>query len=392
MPVIAKSGKVIGGLFLGCQAADVFTEEHERLVVGIAGQVAIALDNCKLYEEVKVLNSKKDEFLSIASHELKTPLTSIKAFNQLMLRNKDPEKQAVFVEKSADHISRLEKLINDLLDVSRINAGKMEYNMETFNLGQMLKDSIESVRHIAAQHEIILQNEVDVDYTGDRLRLEQVVNNFLTNAIKYSPSGKKVIVNTQLTDENLIVSVQDFGIGISQEHLDKLFERYYRVDNTAMRFEGLGLGLFISSEILRRHRGDFWIESEPGKGSTFFFRLPYIADESSKQVVRTENVYKDHTITIKYDSDGNKLDASWKGFQNLESVKQGCLNILESLKKNNCDKLLNDNTNVLGTWSEAVEWVGQELFPMLERAGLKYLPGLSQPVPSANYPQKRPFI
>lgn len=274
VPVASKSGKVIGGLFLGHNKADMFTAEHENLVLSISSQAALALDNAQLYEEVKMLNIKKDEFLSIASHELKTPLTSIKAFNQLMRRTGDPEKLTAFVEKSAEHILKLEKLVNDLLDVTKINAGKLQYNMQTFNFRQMLADSIESVQPTTTSHEIILKTAIDVAYTGDRLRLEQVLNNFLTNAVKYSPNGQKVIVDAVLEGASIVVSVQDFGIGISQDHLNRLFERFYRVDNTAMRFDGLGLGLFISSEILKRHLGDFWIDSELGKGSTFYFKLP----------------------------------------------------------------------------------------------------------------------
>jgi PAS domain S-box-containing protein len=129
---------------------------------------------------------RKDEFLSIASHELKTPLTSIKAFNQLMKRAKEPQRFEGFIDKSAEHIYRLERLINDLLDVTRINAGKMSYNMEPFSFGQMLRDSIESMQ-FAVEHEIILENVAELTYTGDHFRLEQVMNNFLTNAVKYSP-------------------------------------------------------------------------------------------------------------------------------------------------------------------------------------------------------------
>ena len=217
---------------------------------------------------------RKDEFLSIASHELKTPLTSIKAFNQLMQRAGDANKVNSFVKKSADHILRLERLISDLLDVTKINAGKMNYNMEPFNFKQMLEESIEVVQHMNPKHQIITQNLEDLEYTGDHFRLEQVVQNFLSNAIKYSPDADRIIVNTKTTDGFIEVSVQDFGIGIQPDHLNRLSDRYYRVDNTAMRFEGLGLGLFISSEILKGHRGSFWIESEPDKGSTFYFKLP----------------------------------------------------------------------------------------------------------------------
>ena len=225
---------------------------------------------------------KKDEFLSIASHELKTPLTSIKAFNQLMRKSKDADRVIGFMDKSAEHIRRLEKLIGDLLDVTRLNAGKLDYNMQPFGFKQLLADSVESVQHMSPTHSIVLENAVDSELTGDQFRLEQVMMNFLTNAVKYSPQANKVIVNSKLEDDHITVSVQDFGIGIDKEHVDRLFDRYYRVDNTAMRFEGLGLGLYISSEILKRHKGKFWIDSQQGSGSTFHFSIPLIQDKPTR--------------------------------------------------------------------------------------------------------------
>jgi len=315
---------------------------------------------------------RKDEFLSIASHELKTPLTSIKAYNQIIQRMNDPEKLKPFINKSADHIIRLERLVSDLLDVTKINAGKMSYMMEPFSFSEMMADSVESIRHTALNHEIILENNADITYNGDRYRMEQVMNNFLTNAIKYSPEGKKIIVTSKIDHDNIVVSVQDFGIGIARNNLDKLFERYYRVDNTAMRFEGLGLGLFISAEILRRHGGSFWIESEQGKGSTFFFRLP-IDHTEKNPVVRTDTFYRDGHITINYNKTLSRLDTDWLGFQDMETVKNGCLMMLDILVKNNCFKIINDNRHVLGTWAEASDWVRETFFPMMENAGIKYI-------------------
>jgi hypothetical protein len=139
-----------------------------------------------------------------------------------------------------------------------------------------------------------------------------------------------------------------------------------------MRFEGLGLGLFISSEILKRHQGSFWIESEEGKGSTFYFRLPLNQADGNKYAHRSNHFYQDDSITVKYNSSKNRLDVNWTGFQDLGSVKNGGMMMLEILSKNGADKLLNDNREVLGTWSEAADWAGKEWMPMIEQAGLKY--------------------
>ncbi len=238
------------------------------------GEIKLWLGTNTNIDLQKTNEQRKDEFLSIASHELKTPLTSIKAFNQLMQRNNDAQKLNNFAQKSADPILRLEKLITDLLDVTKINAGKITYQMQPFSFDKMLADSIEYVQQTTPTHKILLQGSGNVIITGDQFRLEQVVNNFLNNAIKYSPRADKVLVKYFTEGDNLVVSVQDFGIGISAEDVERLFERYFRADSSGMQFEGLGLGLFISSEILKRHHGNFWVESELGKGSTFFFKLP----------------------------------------------------------------------------------------------------------------------
>jgi anti-sigma regulatory factor (Ser/Thr protein kinase) len=256
----------------------------------------------------------------------------------------------------------------------------MEYNMETFNFREMLVDTIDGVQHTTSTHQIVLEKTEDILYTGDRFRLEQVVNNLLTNAIKYSPGENKVIINCVLHEDNsLIVSVQDFGIGIEEKDLTRLFERYYRVDNTAMRFEGLGLGLFISAEILKRHHGSFWIESQPDNGSTFFFRLPPDKVKKQKKIIHSDQYYQDNTITLSYNQSKKRIDASWKGFHNLESAQRGCLRMQDMLIKNKVHKIFNDNTHVLGNWSEAVEWVAQEWFPALEKAGLTHFAWIDSP-------------
>ncbi|WP_051189551.1 PAS domain S-box protein [Daejeonella oryzae] len=327
----------------------------------------------------KEKENKKDEFLSIASHELKTPLTSIKAFNQLMQKVKDPVKIENFIHKSSEHITRLEKLISDLLDVTKINAGKLVYNMEPFNFEEMVRNSIDTLQHTSSEHHLVLEINEAAEYNGDRFRLEMVLNNFIYNAVKYSPGGEKVIVNSRLERDNIVVSVQDFGIGIEEEDVDKLFDRYYRVDNTAMRFDGLGLGLFICSEILKRHNGSFWIESKKGEGSTFFFRLPLQQESSNKIIKSTDSFYKDNSIVINYNEISKNLEIDWIGFESFESVQKGCMKALEMINRFECSKVLNDNRRVLGTWSDASDWVGTVFFPMMENAGVKNVAWIFSP-------------
>jgi signal transduction histidine kinase len=217
---------------------------------------------------------KKDEFISIASHELKTPLTTIKAFFQLAKREIHPEfKSFNFIGIAARQLNRMERLIEDLLDVSKINSGKMQYNLEDFDFDAMLADAIDSVQEISPKHKLVLEKSTVVIFHGDRQRIEQVIINLLDNAVKYSPNADKVLIRAELQGGKLLVTIKDFGIGIAKKHLTDLFEKFYRVD-LQHRFQGLGLGLFISSEIVKRHGGTIWVTSEPGQGAAFTFQLP----------------------------------------------------------------------------------------------------------------------
>ena len=219
--------------------------------------------------------AKKDEFFNMVSHELKTPLTNIKAINQLLEKTTDKTaKSYPFLLKANHNIKRLERLIEDLLDVTKINSGKADLILAEFSFRDMLNHSISSVQQLSRGHRIILQNSADILYEGDQFRLEQVMINLLTNAIKYSPNADKVLVTANTESNHLVVCVKDFGIGIAQEDIDQLFDRFFRVNEIAMVYEGMGLGLYIASEIVKKHGGDFRIESEPGKGSSFSFRLP----------------------------------------------------------------------------------------------------------------------
>jgi len=230
-------------------------------------------------EEHKKLEQQKDEFISIASHELKTPLTSLKAYLQLMERSvNNTDFNGKFVSNSLQQLKRLEKLIADLLDVSKISAGKMTYNIGRFDMKDLVDEVTQSVQLSNDTHQLKIKSNPSATLSGDRYRLEQVLTNFLSNAIKYSPDANEVIIHSAIQNDGLVVSVRDFGIGIEKDNAAKLFERFYRVDNTAMKYEGLGLGLYVSAEILTRHNGTCWIESELGKGSTFYFKLPLNAD------------------------------------------------------------------------------------------------------------------
>lgn len=219
--------------------------------------------------------AKKDEFFNMVSHEFKTPLTNIKAINQLLEKKTNKaDKTYAFILNANNSIKRLERLIEDLLDVTRINSGQVDLNISEFSFSDALANSISSVQQISNKHEILLENSIDILYTGDQFKIEQVLINLLNNAIKYSPDANKVVVKAKVALGHIVINVEDFGIGIAKEDIGQLFQRFYRVSKTSMLYQGVGLGLYIASEIIKKHNGNFTIESEPGKGSSFGFSLP----------------------------------------------------------------------------------------------------------------------
>jgi signal transduction histidine kinase len=224
----------------------------------------------------KTKEQAKDEFISIASHELKTPLTTAKAYIQLLeidMKQSNNE-DFIFAQKAGASIERLNDLIGELMDVSKIQNGRLDLNVTSFNFKAMVSDAVESIQYVSPDHKIILAGEVNDPVKGDKERLQQVVINLLSNAVKYSPKSKKVLINIEEEKGLVKVSVTDTGIGIRKQSLEKIFERYYREEQRAVHFQGLGIGLFISYEIIQRHHGKIWAESEAGKGSTFYFTIP----------------------------------------------------------------------------------------------------------------------
>jgi two-component system phosphate regulon sensor histidine kinase PhoR len=228
-------------------------------------------------DEQKQVSKKKDEFISIASHELKTPLTSMKGYVQLLERtiNEDSPSYS-YVKRSLAQIKKLDNLIADLLDVSKIESGSLRLNMEYFNFDAMLSNCVSMIRQTFPDHTFTLESKPDVAIYGDEERLEQVLLNFLSNAVKYSPVNKKVVVKSHASQPGFIeVSVTDFGVGIPAEEQPKIFEKFYRAAGSAGNFPGLGLGLYICADILQRHGASYGVKSEQGNGSTFYFSLPF---------------------------------------------------------------------------------------------------------------------
>ncbi len=226
----------------------------------------------------KDAEKKKDEFISIASHELKTPLTSIKAYLQLSERSIQDGKIDVtrqYLQRTQVQLEKLNNLIADLLDISKIESGKLKFNKKNFDFEPLLNSAVDIIRQTHDGGRITVNGSAPVKVYGDEMRIEQVLINFLTNAFKYSPGSEEVNIQLSSTADNrLMVRVRDSGIGIPPEKQAGIFDKFYRVEETSHRFQGLGIGLYICAEILRRHDGTYGVESEEGKGSEFWFTLP----------------------------------------------------------------------------------------------------------------------
>lgn len=233
-----------------------------------------------LREEIefrKEAERKKDEFIGIASHELKTPLTSIKGYVQVLERSIDKSDPATIksrVIKVRDQIEKLNQLVADLLDISKIENGKLKFNKKYFSIDSLLDNIIDVMQHSYPDSKIIRKGSAGKKIFGDEMRIEQVIINFISNAIKYSPDNNEILVSVNICNDKLYFAVKDFGIGIQPEHQKNIFNKFYRADETSTRFQGLGIGLYISQEIISRHQGKIGVNSNFGEGSEFYFYLP----------------------------------------------------------------------------------------------------------------------
>jgi two-component system sensor histidine kinase/response regulator len=236
-----------------------------------------------LLEEIefrKRAERKKDEFISIASHELKTPLTSVKGYVQLLERSIDKGDVPTVkkhLQKAQLQLDKLNDLIADLLDISKIESGKLKFNKKSFNMNLLLDSIIEIIHQSNPEFTIVKTGFIGPEVFADEMRIEQVIVNFLTNAIKYSPGTTEVHISAALNDDRVVIAVRDFGIGIHPDQQKNVFDKFFRVEETAIHFQGLGIGLYISSEIIRRHGGSVGVNSTFGEGSEFYFDIPLIS-------------------------------------------------------------------------------------------------------------------
>jgi len=260
-------------------------EEKES---GVLGSLSLSLNKMASsleysFDALKQLMTKKDDFVSIAAHELKTPLTSIKAYLQFMSRIQieDDEGRKIypFVSKANMQVNKLSDIIKDLLDVARINEGQLGLQTSEFSIRDAIIDVTETMFSAAKTHEVFIEADPDIVVRADRFRIEQVLINLISNAAKYSPENSCIIVEAKRDEDMAAISVQDFGIGIPSHQVPYVFERYFRVEQNSQKFGGMGLGLYISKGIVERHGGRMNMVSSLGAGTTISFTLPVCVND-----------------------------------------------------------------------------------------------------------------
>jgi PAS domain S-box-containing protein len=241
------------------------------------GQMQLWVGTATDIQELRLLQQQKDDFISIASHELKTPLTSLKASLQLLDRIKDNNPSAAMLPKlivqANKSLDKVNTLIEDLLNASKANEGQLHINAKPFVLATAIDECCQHVR-TEGIYTITTKGYMDIEVYADAARIEQVVVNFVNNAIKYAPASKEILILIEKVSDMVKISVIDKGPGIPTEKLGYLFNRYYQADNSGSKYAGLGLGLYICTEIIKQHQGQIGVDSELGKGSTFWFTLP----------------------------------------------------------------------------------------------------------------------
>jgi signal transduction histidine kinase len=278
----------MGGLTVWRRQAGEFELEVVNLLQTFATQSEMAIQKARLFREIEAksreleaANRHKSEFLANVSHELRTPLNAIIGFSEVLqerLFGELNEKQAEYTDDILSSGRHLLSLINDILDLSKIEAGRMELEVTTFHLPDAVENALLLIRERASRHGIKIDRVIDDrigDFTGDERKIKQILVNLLSNAVKFTPEGGQIKVEAALGDSAVIISVTDTGIGIAKEDHEAIFEEFRQVGtNYAQKREGTGLGLSLTRRFVEMHGGKIWVESEPGKGSKFTFTLP----------------------------------------------------------------------------------------------------------------------
>jgi PAS domain S-box-containing protein len=280
VPVKGRSGDVIGGLFFGHSGADRFTEQHERLAVGVASWASVALENARMYMSVQEASRIKDDFLASLSHELRTPLNAILGYARMLRAGiVAPDKKEKAIETIERNATSLTQIVEDVLDISRIVSGKIRLNVQPVEFPAIVQSAVDAITPAADAKGVRIETILDPEaapVSGDPERLQQVLWNLLANAVKFTNRGGKVQVRLERVNSHLEVAVSDTGIGIAPEFLPHVFERFRQADaGIARERGGLGLGLSIARQLTELHGGTIDVSSGGlNQGTTFRLKIP----------------------------------------------------------------------------------------------------------------------
>jgi PAS domain S-box-containing protein len=282
-----SNGKTIGAIsFVTAESRKRYTKTDLKMAEELAIRASMALENARLYKEAQDAIKLREEFVSIASHELKTPVTSLKMFTQVVRRRVSKNKNVEvleYMEKMENQIDKLTRLINDLLDSSKVQAGRLEYKNVPYDIVSLVEETIDDLKPNFEEHTIEFKKINVPLLMGDKDKIGQIIVNLLTNAVKYSPKSNKVSVKVFEKNKKVYLTVKDYGIGIDEDQKTKIFERFYRAEKGKnLTFPGLGMGLYISREIARRHGGDIVFKSKKSKGTVFYLSLPIKKEDDFK--------------------------------------------------------------------------------------------------------------
>jgi signal transduction histidine kinase len=289
VPMI-REGEIIGSINIARRERGSFSDHQVGLIKTFADQAVIAIENVRLFHEIQEKNLQleiagkhKSEFLANMSHELRTPLNAIIGFSEVLLEKmfgEMNEKQEDYLKDIHSSGKHLLSLINDILDLAKVEAGRMELNLSKFDLPTAIDNALTLIRERAMRHSIALAAEVDPqlgELNADERKFKQILLNLLSNAVKFTPEGGSITVGAHLAGDMIEVEVTDTGIGIAPEDQAAVFEEFKQVGTDYTRkAEGTGLGLALTRRLVELHGGTMGLKSEPGKGSTFTFTLPLV--------------------------------------------------------------------------------------------------------------------
>ncbi|WP_345948177.1 PAS domain-containing sensor histidine kinase [Mucilaginibacter sp. PAMB04274] len=318
------------------------------------------------------------EISYLNSHALRKPVASLLGLTELV--KEDLIKPGEFKDIAAlinDCSIELDNVVNDVNNWINDEDYLQPFDtvIEAFDFRTFLQYVVDKLQPIYRRHELIIISDIQLSFYGNKQIIEQALRYLIDNAVKFSPVANRVIVKAELVMQNIVLSVEDFGVGMDVDQLHKLFHRINQKKHV-----NLSSGLPKINEVCRRHNGNMWIESVPGDGSTFYMRFPLSNVGAYKSTgVINFGVYRQSYTDISYNEEHHYLYVDWIGFHNLHSVKDGCLKMLAYIRKYDCGRIINDNSQVIGGWMDACDWIIENFFPPAEQAGLKHLAWVLSP-------------